>query len=425
MKTKQWLTCAAAALMMTSLFVGCGTQSDSSGAGNGKLPIKSVSLPEKLDGNEIRILGYAGWEGEQEEIRKILKDAYNVDVKYTVLTNWQDNENKIATELAAGNAFDLVITGKSLFDNGLVQPIDQYFDLEDPIFKNMNNAIETMRMKDGKLYGITSTTYPQVIVYNKTLFENNGLEDPLECYNNGTWTFDKFKEACSVLASQEGANGKKKYAFSSWDPSNFLTANGTYYVKNVDGKVTLNLDDPKLTESLKYFRDLGFTQKSFTTWQGWSFSDFESGQLAMIMDRFGNKTASTDFKFDWDFVPFPQGPSGSKDQTPGTVGFYGVGKGAKNPSGGAAYIYLFCRQDYLKRGEYLRGYFTEEQAKRYEELQNKVLPVPPLDGIKNPDKLMYDILAGGDVAAKVEEVRPVWQAAINDYEKGLNKKNTK
>ena len=80
---------------------------------------------------------------------------------------------------------------------------------------------------------------------------------------------------------------------------------------------------------------------------------------------------------------------------------------------------LFCRQDYLKRGEYLRSYFTEAQAKLYEELQGKVEAVPDLDGITDPDNLMYDIMGGADVAAKVQEYKPVWQAKLDDYAKAL------
>ena len=100
----------AAALLLT-MTAGCGDQGGQSGGGSGKLPINSVSLPEKLDGDVIKILGYAGWEAEHEEIRKILKDTYGVTVEYTVLSNWKDNDNKIATELASGNSYDLVISG--------------------------------------------------------------------------------------------------------------------------------------------------------------------------------------------------------------------------------------------------------------------------------------------------------------------------
>ena len=197
MQGKRWLMGAAAAALLLTMTAGCGDKGGQSGGGSGKLPINSVSLPEKLDGDVIKILGYAGWEAEHEEIRKILKDAYGVTVEYTVLSNWKDNDNKIATELASGNSYDLVISGKSLVDKKLVQPIDQYFDLEDPIFQNTKKQIETRRF-GGKLYGITSTTYPQVILYNKTAIENNGLEDPLETYKKGNWNFDTFMTLCKA-----------------------------------------------------------------------------------------------------------------------------------------------------------------------------------------------------------------------------------
>ena len=51
---------------------------------------------------------------------------------------------------------------------------------------------------------------------------------------------------------------------------------------------------------------------------------------------------------------------------------------------------------------------------RDEELQGKVEAVPDLDGITDPDNLMYDIMGGADVAAKVQEYKPVWQAKLDD-----------
>ena len=40
-------------------------------------------------------------------------------------------------------------------------------------------------------------------------------------------------------------------------------------------------------------------------------------------------------------------------------------------------------------------------------------------GITDPDNLMYDIMGGADVAAKVQEYKPVWQAKLDDYAKAL------
>ena len=72
MQGKRWLMGAAAAALLLTMTAGCGDKGGQSGGGSGKLPINSVSLPEKLDGDVIKILGYAGWEAEHEEIRKIL-----------------------------------------------------------------------------------------------------------------------------------------------------------------------------------------------------------------------------------------------------------------------------------------------------------------------------------------------------------------
>ena len=42
----------------------------SGNGGSGKAEIKSVSLPEKLDGSVIKILAYDGWEQEHADIRR-------------------------------------------------------------------------------------------------------------------------------------------------------------------------------------------------------------------------------------------------------------------------------------------------------------------------------------------------------------------
>ena len=56
MQGKRWLMGAAAAALLLTMTAGCGDKGGQSGGGSGKLPINSVSLPEKLDGDVIKIL---------------------------------------------------------------------------------------------------------------------------------------------------------------------------------------------------------------------------------------------------------------------------------------------------------------------------------------------------------------------------------
>ena len=38
-----------------------------------------------------------------------------------------------------------------------------------------------------------------MIYYNKEIFENEGIDDPLELYNNGEWDFDNLMRIAKEL----------------------------------------------------------------------------------------------------------------------------------------------------------------------------------------------------------------------------------
>lgn len=70
MKLRKTASMVLAICTVLSGLAGCG---GSGNGGSGKAEIKSVSLPEKLDGSVIKILAYDGWEQEHADIRKQLK----------------------------------------------------------------------------------------------------------------------------------------------------------------------------------------------------------------------------------------------------------------------------------------------------------------------------------------------------------------
>ena len=122
----------AAALTAGLALTGCG---GSGNGGSGKAEIKSVSLPEKLDGSVIKILAYDGWEQEHADIRKQLKDWYGASVEYTVVDN-KDMKNKLAVDLAANITYDMMPMSADLILNNLATPITKYVDLNEDIFKD-------------------------------------------------------------------------------------------------------------------------------------------------------------------------------------------------------------------------------------------------------------------------------------------------
>ena len=416
MNFKKTAAMLSAACIVFSSLAGCG---GSGNGGSGKAEIKSVSLPEKLDGSVIKILAYDGWEQEHADIRKQLKDWYGATVEYTVVDN-KDMKNKLAVDLAANITYDMMPMSADLILNNLATPITKYVDLNEDIFKDYKKIGDFVTF-NGEVYGMPSVPNMEVIIYNKTLIENLGYDLPLDLYKQGKWNWDTFKRLTTSLCREKTADGDAISAFSSWDTNIFLKANNSGFVKWTDHKYALNLDDNKLREALNYFQSLS-TVGAFTGWQGWSQADFQLGTMAMCVDRFGNKTHFvSDLTFDWDFVPFPTGYSGDENVAPGTIATYGVPKGSYNPSGGAAYAYLFCKQDYERRKQYLKGYLTDEQVERFESLYGKISKDYDTIGIENTDALIWDVLSGADITATLESYKTKWQGELDAYTAALPK----
>lgn len=416
MKWTRTVAAAATAVMMAGMMTACG---GSGGAGGSGPTLQSRSLPEKLEGSTIRVLAYDGWQEEHADIRQDLKDWYGVSVEYTV-HNWQELKKKLSVDLAANITYDMAPVGADLVMNKLCQPVTQYIDLSDPIFADLKRIADSMTF-GGELYGAPSVPNPEVIIYNKDLIENLGYDAPLKLYNEGKWNWDTFKSLATSLSKEKTGGGEKITAFSSWDTRVLLTANDTGLIRWQNEKYALNLADSKLREALNYFKEL-CTTGAFTSWQGWSGADFQLGNSAMIVDRFGNKTHFvSDLSFNWDFVPVPTGYSGSEDVTPGTVALYGVPVGSTNPSGGAAYAYLFCKQDYDRRKEYLAGYLTPEQIGRFESLYPKITREFDIIGLANTDQLIWDIADGADVTSTLEAYKTKWQSELDTYTAALPK----
>lgn len=130
---------AAMVFAICTVFSGLAGCGGSGNGGSGKAEIKSVSLPEKLDGSVIKILAYDGWEQEHADIRKQLKDWYGATVEYTVVDD-KDMKNKLAVDLAANITYDMMPINADRILNNLATPITKYVDLNEDIFKDYKKA---------------------------------------------------------------------------------------------------------------------------------------------------------------------------------------------------------------------------------------------------------------------------------------------
>lgn len=239
---------------------------------------------------EISTFNYGG-----EIEQKIYSDAIarfnerypNVTVNdnFTPVETWSDYANKLTTQIAGGQAPDLIhvaIEGTRLaVDKELLEPLDELVaadaEMQARLDEEMAQPLKDAFTVDGKLYQIPVEWNNMVIYYNTKLFADAGLEPPTP-----EWTWDDFLAVAQALTTGEG--GDKVYGFGipfftfglvPW----FLT-NSTYPL--TEDWTASNFEDPKVLEAVTFVHDLIHVHEVSPSVEGTENEQlFAAGKLAM------------------------------------------------------------------------------------------------------------------------------------------------
>jgi multiple sugar transport system substrate-binding protein len=336
---KKYFAGMAATIVLASTVTACSTQeagnanTASTGAANTtNASKKNVSLKLTMWGDDAR-------KKQFEELFDKYKETHpNVSVE-VLLIPFDDYQQKLSIMSASRTGPDITwlaermipqfIDTDQLLDLSSFQS-DAAYDLKD-IFPTTMDAYR----KDNKLYGITFSSGPKVLYYNKSLFKEKGLKTPLELFKEGKWTYDEFYKTAKALTDpSKGVYGVSMFASNSswknWQDAfiDTIWANGAELL-SADGKKFL-LNSPEGEQSLKTFSDMMFKDQSHV--KPGDQATFESGKLGMVRNTFSYvPTARKITNFDWDIAPMPKG---SRKDAPSAVGVagYSVMKDTQNPA---------------------------------------------------------------------------------------------
>lgn len=404
--------------------IGCnrtGTKTDGKG---GTGAVSNKSFPTKLENPDVSILFWEGFEKEWfYEPIKTFEQKYGGKVSI-VETVWKEIETKIIAMVTAGDAPDIVFWSRNHMPkyaiNGILQPIDDYIDINDPIWDGARDIMEQFRY-NGKLYGVA--TFPQTffVYYNKTMFENNGVKTPMEYYKEGKWDWKTFEEVATKLTMDTLRSGKiDQFGAYSWENSVFVISNGGDIVSfEDDGGIKLTLNDPKVIEALQFTQDAVLKHKYMPAQIDRSAA-FIQGRLAMNIDRTTfamSDLKDGDMKDEWDIVPCPKGPSVEKPVYAANAPHWGITNGAKNPEGAAVLLYLRQKNENENLQAYLKETFNDEQTALILEMAKSTQAIR-YAGIGNLVKgfnqmINQHILKGKPVLTAIEENIPVMQTEID------------
>ena len=182
-----------ATLLLAILFSGCADRTASEEEGK---TVISFSAPAPPEHRAVY----------QQVLRIFMRKHPEIKVKFYPTTG-QNYEERIQTEMLAGEAPDVLWWQDEYFP-GMVEA-GQFLDIT-PFIEAENYDLSDffeLSVKEfghkGRQYGLPQAWGASVIFYNKDLFEQYGIE-----YNDDTWTWDAFIDACQRLTRDIDGDGK-------------------------------------------------------------------------------------------------------------------------------------------------------------------------------------------------------------------------
>lgn len=272
-----------------------------------------------------------------------IEAQYNVEIQWVNLT-YSGIQESINTSILAGtpdcDIYEVDVNfGIPAAVNGYAVDLKSVLAEDSDVFTDQTvmrvYSIGTMEeaylIKPVSAETTVENTYP--LAFNLQMIQDANLTDPRELYENGEWTWDVFRDYMIQLTKDTDSDGVTDvYGFGSDINSllnGLLMSNGT----GIAMGTTETLSSPEVGECLDFMYNMYNVDKIAYPWYA---EDFDTNRLwykdglvafwisaAWIMDS--NKDG--DLGIQTTFVPWPVGPSGSKETN-----------GMKNVASGNAYM---------------------------------------------------------------------------------------
>lgn len=363
-----------------------------------------------------------------EDVLAEAQQRFNFTFQYQVV-GWDEyTEMAMARLLAGDSEYDVWMMGQphfvQLVGNNAVLAVDNilpagYFDELDSTVVERINSLKVR----GKTYAFH--TWQNVLndmvfwLFNKDIFERDGLPDPYELYDNDEWTWDAVEEIALKATKDTNNDGEiDQYGIGEMRTLFTLLPNGASTVDLAGDRYEFAFNKPEALAAINLvYRWRTLLKVSQGTWD---ISEFTAGTRAMtgvIGWQFWN-LMNTDLNYG--VVPLPKGPNATKYVFPiDKVSMFYLPANSKEPEKLIALVnYLAPTADRLQRGmfdEWIPMWVRDEKSAMimYDgildwegefDIMEGSLTIP-LDPVFNGEK---------SAAAHIDEIYPEIQAQIDE-----------
>lgn len=344
---------------------GNGVGSKNSGSGGNKDSSVKNTVTD-IKGSTVKVLvWYEPSESETKSAKAFTsKTGCKVQFIKTSLNNYQTKLASLVSSGAAPDAAAIMLSSyPSMIINGLFEELPtKNFDLKNKLWD-----IDTMDCYkwNNKYYGVLAKGSTMsdfyMIFFNKTLFEENGVETPYEIWkkNPNDWNWSKLASIAKEMTT--GSGDSKIYGLECGYAGVFMWSTGKDFV-SVSGNTIKNTSyDEKVRESWKFFNNLRDIDKCLNPANSVE-EDFINRKCAMYVNGSWQMQSGGSYgknmKDDWGAVPFPKQNNGSY-YSPFRVTLWGIGKGSKNPAGSAEFLTYWLDSAHYSDTLYAKPEFKE------------------------------------------------------------------
>ncbi|MCL2771750.1 MAG: extracellular solute-binding protein [Oscillospiraceae bacterium] len=257
---------------------------------------------------------------------RLIEDKYNIKITYTIIDDVTQMTNKAKKSVMAGdNSFDIVIgdfqnvtcalaqTG-AIYDFNTVPNVD----LSKPWWSKYATRDLTI---DGKFYFPTGditprfTLSPYLLMFNKQLFQDYGLEYPYQQVLDGKWTIDALSQIIKDKGKDVNGDGK-------FDMNDFyglmcegMTAFSMYrgcgenMIAIKDGNPYIEIGSEKSLNVIDKLSQLLSTNDAHVDPTYTSYTEgppFKDGRVLILGQTTGNLALFRDLNYDYGILPMPK-----------------------------------------------------------------------------------------------------------------------
>ena len=259
------------------------------------------------------------FEYEEKEIIAEAEELFNVKIELPQVGWEQQAETYMSRLLAGDSEYDIwygshqyaipLMKDGAFYAMNTILP-QEYFDGLHP---HLNAMIDHLNL-DGNNYAFHSLNSAlndmNFFVWNKTLFEREGLPDLEDAYFNDEWTWDLITEiAIKVTRDTDGDGEIDQYAFAEVVAAPFILSNGGRVVEqDENGKWVFALDSDAALEALEQLHE--WTHVHQVVEGDWFQTQFREGKRAFaVMPAWMLWNLSNEMDDEYGILPYPKGPN--------------------------------------------------------------------------------------------------------------------